>query len=508
MSDTYGKAALSESQAMNGIPSTRYANVQLALDSGLPVQVVTDESRTAKVTLAASTVMRALRRRKITNTNAAVTPSDISVTGSDVTVENIEVAGAHTDQAVYASAGVERLSLRRFKLTSPGSGVVTNVANLNDITISDSDITAEKYGVLINSGTKTSKGFRIVNSKISANRYDAVSFNNPTAQVGDAYDGPREVFVIGNKLSAQNTGTAINSGFSVGIANTREVVIIGNISDISRQEAVHIEDGQENTIVTGNIFRGCVTNGMKLLHNSDGEEPRPPIVTNNFFIKNDVSLKTDVGIWRVFDVTGSVPANFSNNYIKGFDIGFTLDGGNSPANVEGSIVDGCNTALKVGAGVRVLGTLYARNTPALVTAASGAIIERVVSETAMSSVLAYTGTANATGATVEKFSSISPSTAIPASTTTNVDLFPLPTRMYGRLTARGGSGTANVILTSEVTWDGTTLTSTDKLNRKAGALTIASFVQNGSNLALSIRSTSALTMTFRFDFDGMYYQGT
>ncbi|MBW7474054.1 right-handed parallel beta-helix repeat-containing protein [Paenibacillus oenotherae] len=402
-----------------------------------------------------------------------------------------------------------RSKLANENLVSPTNAVHINTPNIEDVELSGNDIQANTYGILINSAAKNGRTFRILNNNVYSKKSDAIEINVPSSSVGESYDGVREVFIMGNRLTAdEDPDDPINAGFGIGIANAREVLAIGNIVNKSRQEGLHIEDDQENTIVVGNVFRGNLKGGAKILHNGGSGTPRMPIVNSNFFIKEGTE-KTNTGIWRIYDPTGVIPANIANNYIKGFALGINADGGSVPIYAEGCVVEDCTLAVRAGSGVRVIGTVVSINTPNLAQGASGAIIDSIVSDIAPTTILTYTGTAGSTGATIKKFGAKTLATPITANTATNVDLFPLPTAMYGRVTVRGGAADNNLLAVADVSWNGTALTANLLMTKIGGVkITNVNLVVNTAtnNLAVSILSTLAITANLRFDFEGTYYQ--
>jgi len=493
-----------------GTPDTRLGTLQATIGTGNAVLMTDDAQRSGALVLPGGTSLKASRRKKYTNTSGSTTPGDVSVTGSNVEIENVEVIGNVTTQSVFFSKDISNVRFNKVKLAALGHGIHIANPGITGATFENMEINARKYGLLVGAIARNSKGFRILNNDIYADRDDAIELNSPTTPIGEEYDGLREVFIMGNRLaSTSETETVINSGFALGIANAREVIAIGNMSLKSRQEALHIEDDQENVVIVGNIFKGCVKGGARLLHNGGAGLPRMPIVTNNFFVKKAGAEKTEDGIRRVYDETGAILANVSNNYVKGFDKGIVADGGSTPMYVEGCVVEDCNVAVKAGASVKVVGTVMAINTPNLAEGASSAIIDAVISDITPTSILKYTGVAGSTGATLKKFAAKTAATPVAGNTAKAIDLFPLPTAMQGRLTIRGGSGADNVMVVADVTYSGGVVTNTNLLVHRQGTRfqnTAIEFVINSGQLAMKLTSTATLTLNFRYDFEGTYYQ--
>jgi hypothetical protein len=385
---------------------------------------------------------------KITNTNTTAS-GDLKINSDDVSLENFELNGMSTVQGLY-TASVKRFKIRRSKITSAKHGIHINAANVEDVEITNSEINADSYGILTNSNAKNSKNLNIAFNKVYSRISDAIELNNPTTATGLTSDSFKQVKVIGNTLTADEYGSGTTAGFAVGIANTRDVVVLGNIADKSRREGLHIEDDQENVIAVANVFNGNLADGCRILPMAGA---KPPTVSNNHFIKKDLT-KTDSGIWRVFDVNGSLEVNLPNNYIRGFDTGLWLDG-KGYANINGCTVEDCNIGVKTGDNAIINGTIFTINTPTLVQGKSGAIVDKVISKTAPTTILQYIGTAGQEGVTLKGFNAKTTYTST-AGVANTIDLFPLPSLMTGKIKiVRNGAD--KIFYVADVSWDGTTL---------------------------------------------------
>ncbi|GGD76048.1 right-handed parallel beta-helix repeat-containing protein [Paenibacillus nasutitermitis] len=485
-------------------PSSLQRALNAFAASKVAVSIIKDKNVVNTLTLSSQTTLFSNSRSKITITNSNV-PGDLRVNGSDIEVNNVEVQGS-SPQSIYFSGSPKRIRLARIKINTTGHGMQISTPSTEDICLSESTITAEKYGILLNSGAKQGKYLRIVNNSIYSRTSDAIELNASGTLSGSEYEGFRQVFITGNRLSADEYGTSGQAGFAIGIANTREVIVMGNISEKSRLEALHIEGDQQNLMVIGNIFNGCTGDGCRIKNSSAAQSPT---ITNNSFVKKNLT-RTGSGIHRLYDPLGSLECNLASNYIRGFDRGIWIDGP-SACHVEGTLIEGCNTGIYLGDTAKVIGSLLVKDCPTLVTAKNGAIVEKVVALTVPQSVMSYIGTSGKLGATLKNLVAFTSPVTTVAGSTNLLNLFALPSLLQIKLVCRINAGSSRLILSGDVTWDGTTLTMNNMIKRQSGSILLgysgsAPLVNNNGSLALNMYTTSSLAaVTVNYDFTGMYY---
>jgi len=485
-------------------PSSLQKALNAAAVSRTAVSIIKDKNVNNALTLSSQTTLYSNNRSKITNTNSTA-PGDIRITGSDIHINNVETQGS-SPQTIYFSGSPKRIRLARIKINTTGHGLQLSTSNTEDICLSESTITAEKYGFLLNNGSKQGKNLHIVNNSIYSRNSDAIELNTPGTLGGAEYDGFRQVFIMGNRLSADEYGTSGQAGFAVGIAHTREVIVMGNISEKSRLEALHIEGDQQNIMVVGNVFNDCMSDGCRIKNSTAA---KAPTITNNSFVKKDLT-RTDNGIHRLYDPMGSLECNFASNYIRGFDRGIWIDGP-STCHVEGTLVEGCNTGIYLGDTAKVVGSLLVKDCPTLVTAKNGTVVEKVVALSVPQSIMSYAGTSGKLGATIKNLIAFTSPVTTVAGANNLLNLFTLPSLLQIKLLCRINAGSSKLILSGDVTWDGTALTMTNILKKQTGSILLgysgsAPLVNNNGSLALNMFTTSSLSaLTVNYDFTGMYY---
>ncbi|MFU7590448.1 hypothetical protein ACMX9J_16095 [Priestia sp. RMT2NF4] len=421
--------------------------------------------------------------------------NEIPINKNDVLIENVDSTKGYQTQG-----SVKRLKIKKSKINSIQHGIHINSANVEDIYISGNQIIAEKYGVLTNIGSENGKNLNIYFNKIYSRVADAVQLNNPTNTLDRTSCSFKQVKIIGNTLIADEYGLGDSAGMAIGIANTRDVVVISNITEKSRREALHIEASQKNVLAIGNIFNGCISDGCRILTKGGA---KPPTISSNHFIKHNIAKK-DIGIWRVYDGNGSLEVNISQNYVRGFDIGLWMDGAQW-VNADGCIIDDCNVAVKTGNNTLILGTIISKNSPVLIQGKSGSVVEKVVSEIPPTKVLEYIGTSGQLGATLKSLISQTGPVLTTKGITNTFTLFPLANIMQGKLTIRNG-GINKLILICDITWDGTNLAVNNIVKKISGSFGDGvTFTNNSNQLSFSIYCANAFTTNFNYEFEGMYY---
>lgn len=393
----------------------------------------------------------------------------------------------------------------------PDNNILFNAANMKNIDIetpfhgyytdgTQSNLKAEgitinagNYGYLLNNNAKGSN-LDLIHSNIKANA-DAIEINTTA---GNFYG----IKIIGNLLNALGDSTDPNAGFAVGIAKGKDIIVLGNYVEHSRNEALHIEDSQERIVVTSNIFDNCHLDGARILNNTGA---KPVIVSNNHF-KKENSTHTNNGIWRVSDQRGDLADNvLIGNVIEGFDTGLRIDGSSSN-NVDGTTVIDCNTAISAGVS-QVHGIITAKNCPTLVSGGQYAKVDRIISETTPTTILQSTDTK---GISLGGFRFPIPSATSVANGYTNIPLFNLPTYFKGDIKACFTGDTYNYFYCyfTDVVYDNKKLTVGGNHTESSGDLggmnlTLDSAV---TQLLLNYYCASARNVSLSVEFNGEFFK--
>ena len=423
-------------------------------------------------------------------------PGDYYVGTSITYPSNVQAILADNAKLIPASASITIRFHTLIGGTYQGTGTVFqyNSASMNDIKVQSSNLDGS-YGILLNSSLTGD------NADILFNKIDGTSDPIEINTISEQFRG---VKVIGNTLLATGTSTGTTSGFAIGIASGKDIVIVGNIVKESRREALHIESFSENITVVGNVFNNCKLDGIRLYNRSTAYATT---ITGNQINKSSTDLLTDYGIYAVNDSNGTLTGcNLSGNIIRGFDIGIFLNGNNT-SNVTGCTIYDCNTAIQLASGESV-GTIVAKNCPTLAKGDSRSIIGKIISITKPTTILDYTGTTNAIGATIKGFKFPLDAITTASGGTNTVTLFPLPSLIKGNLTMQISNGLNVAYYSASINYDGTNLSILDYIQDTGGVFSLPTLSISGSDLVFTFYSSSALALTPQIDFDGTFYLNT
>jgi hypothetical protein len=435
------------------------------------------------------------------------TDFDFQIASKDVELERVSIQNTTGNNMLTLAANTSNFKLYKSKLNAQGTAVYFGVMNLNDIYIDGCDISGQWYGILMDSQCQSGQNLLITNSKIYAEKSDAIEINLPnSANVESVFHSIR---IIGNTLSTGLTGTTTQAGFAIAVANGKNVVIEGNTITQSRLEAIHIEDAQSRLVVNCNVAEECNDSGLKL-YQATSITPsiigKPAIVTNNQFKKAVGKWNTNYGIYNELAL-----ADISHNGIEGFNQGIFV-AGNGTFNMNNNTINNCNVGIEIVKDAEIIGTNFVMNTPLLAQGGRNAVFGKIISNTTPTKLLRYYDTTNRRGATLKgfKFPTAAPS-PFTAGTTTPVNLFLLPDYMYGtlRVTLNQSDETLGTWAFAEATvqYVNGTLTVTPLFKSLHGAIDFSGnyFVVNNGYLAANIYTPNAITLgSLDVNFDGDY----
>lgn len=182
-----------------------------------------------------------------------------------------------------------------------------STSNVKDVRLLNSTINTSSYSILVNTGSTNSKNLLVSNSRIESGN-DAIEINsfeidntkNPATELNEYrhnYDIRFKNSIIANNfLNADGKdGLYPNADMAIGIAEGKNITCVGNVSEVSQNEGLHIEDGTETTVITGNVFAGCKRYGARLYTNHYLTE-QSPVITSNVFMAENKATNNDWGI--------------------------------------------------------------------------------------------------------------------------------------------------------------------------------------------------------------------
>lgn len=281
--------------------------------------------------------------------------SDLMIIG-----DNAEIVSSDLDETIVLQENA-KLTIKDIKIsTASGIAIHINQPNIENVILDNVTIDSEGYGFLLNSNTANGNNLKIVNSNIKG-KSDGIELN-----LTNETDIFNTIVIANNIVESKSTGSGYSSGFAIGISKGKRVIIDGNIIPYSRLEAIHVEAGTEETIITNNILHECDGEGIRLLPLNTVTQQTPKIA-NNIIKGKD---QNDYGIRCVYDSNGSFnQIDLINNFIENFNIGITSEQQNATLNVDGTTIKNCNVAIAGNPHI-IKGKLNLINTPKLTTGTS------------------------------------------------------------------------------------------------------------------------------------------
>lgn len=415
----------------------------------------------------------------------------------------VEILGSRADLVNWGSNTVNS-----GKTTASGSqGYTVNSPNRTSQSILGADITSSSFPVLINQNA-TGGDFILSHSRITGTNGDAVEINTP-------YDAPFYNSIISSSiLSGGVQGSGTTAGFSLGLAEGKNVVSVGNISKESRNEGYHVEDNSYGIVTVGNLFAGNLKDGSRIL-NKDNRKGSVH-VGNSFIKERDTdkltdagsAWRTDIGYYVVWDANGTVVGDsITGNYVEGFDVAYQL-GSSNVAVMAGNVAYDCNVALQVSRPCVITGDHLVIDCDTAFVGYGGSIAPHMSINDLQSCDIVKSSNSSTVGSVVKGFSGRTSTTTI-ASSYANAVICDLGAddRLHGILTITGQYGsTEGVFRVDEVTWDGSTLTVTNRLSKNKGAKsTSAPQVVSDQLVARIFSAAGGQVIPLNVTFDGILY---
>lgn len=407
---------------------------------------------------------------------AAVLGVNSRVILEGVTVENTDTTVGNIGVAIAASATDVRILRCRFVGSSKTQAVSINATGISGVLVDGCTFDGVNYGVLTNSSATDLKDLRVVNNRMMNIYGDGVELNHP----GTAYTAGRDVVIANNHIECTQ-GVAVNAGFGVGIAGATHVTVANNTFRNCRRRGIHIEDEAKHLTITGNAIAGSTEEGIYII---DGDFIN--ITGNQIY-------NCAKGIFSDFDGTNwATKLTVSDNVITGCSSHGMVACG-SQANLAHIITNNIITnnggdGLWIqggGQGVRVVQNNISQNTGyglRLELTKIGLMLDsnRIVDNTAGPFII----TAGGGTATINGREALTSATTDGTGTTPWTTLFGAGVIFKGQMTVRVGTGGGSTptVRMFDVSYDGTTLTSTTVGSHFVGNIGGGSLRVSGGNL--------------------------
>lgn len=259
----------------------------------------------------------------LSGSNYSLNDSTISGAGNG---DNVELNNGNLSGVTYSVNCPEGLDVEgSAKITendiinAGATGINVNQSPANNIIVSDNNIEALDYSVLINQNA-SGKNFLIDGNIIKSDNGDGVEVNNPSGL-------HKNTVVTSNIISAgADGGSGTSSGFSIGMSHANNISVTGNVSEHSRIAGLHIENNVNGAVVSSNVFDNCQSDGAWIdqgYSDISGTSGDPVVHSSNIYKGNS----TDVGLRMIYDADSDDSVIFDNgNIYNKFDTGITSGG--------------------------------------------------------------------------------------------------------------------------------------------------------------------------------------
>jgi hypothetical protein len=285
----------------------------------------------------------------------------------------VSTYSAGTGVLVNIGNGAHNSTVKNCWLDSPKAHCVqANTTGIHDIAFIGNRFINSSYGMLLNSGSPDIYNIKILDNTFEAGiSADAIELNWPSS-AWNGSGGGRNVLIRGNHITTSPTsGSSPGSGFGIGIAGGRQINIVGNTFEGTRNQAIHIEDNSSyiniagNTIndvghgliltgcsgitvasaskfvtITGNTINNCAENGIYSVYTST-TYAKSIVISNNVITNNTTGIQFSADF-----VTGALGAISVQNVICANNIvanntshGIGTGGSGSGAVIEGNICE-------------------------------------------------------------------------------------------------------------------------------------------------------------------------
>lgn len=407
------------------------------------------------------------------NSNAEIVDARVKSDGT-----SYSKLGDRLNEVDSQLAHIENKAVKMETITDDASqmGVHINYENANDINIQHSNIETTGYSVLLNQKALNGKNIRINDNKIVSKTRDAIELNTPNKDITkQAYSNA----IISNNFLKTEGSDGAGSGFTIGICQTNNVSVFGNVIESSFEDAFHVEKPQKNVLGVGNIFDDCKSSGFDLYYSYyEGiGESKPIILNSNHFAGSELST---YGLIRNYNSEGNVNSNnFANNRFAGFNTGIMLscnEANNITTDyVGGSIIQDCEFAIESRG--KAVGDIITDNCNYLFKSRNSTVLDRVISATPINPLNLFVNEVTTGVATIKQFEYCTEYTNLSSGTFPHTEtrlLMPKVSYLKGNMTIRVRRSTGGhfALCNGEITYSNSdnSLTFTKNYQKGYGAL--------------------------------------
>lgn len=433
------------------------------------------------------------------------------LSNANVTFENIKVRVTGPVGATVQTFALRANNLTFDSVEVDGENTALNANVINAFNFADTNVdnlrvmncdihNVQRVNLRTNTNTGVATNLLYQNNRFRNMGQGGLQFNFPLGSISG-------VRVLGNVFRDFHAGT---ERIYTGGASLTNATFAGNVFLGAANECIHLEEGGDNITITGNVM-AANAHGVILGDNNVGGSFKAPsrvTITGNSFLDGSLTRANEAvrapnnGV-GIDSYSGLLIAD---NVIRGYDRGLNLAAGAQA--VRGNYIVNCN----IGARSEKLGPWLAGNTfQNCSTAISGINGAGLVGKNSFVEPIIYAASEDGSRVSMAGFTlDITSDVSLPAGAATLVATgLPLAAgnRMWGSIRGvMGSSSTRFRHRASEITFDGTTLTDTQKVEVGSGDIAFTGFVLDASQLKARLNNTGAL-QTMRhlaIEFDGIW----
>lgn len=449
------------------------------------------------------------------NSTTTTSKVDFDTSNGDITFEalTIEHDGVVSETCQIIGFYGSRVTVKNCEITSQDSATVdtaTNAFHFNSSVVEDIKVLncfihqINRVILRPNATTGITTNVTFDGNTIQELGEGGVQFNYPNGAIAG-------VKITNNYFKNFYTG---GEQIFCGGASLKDAVISNNVFRGTGKECVHLEEGGENVVISGNVFN-IDGHGLTLGDNNVGGSYKTPTnisITGNTFLKDGAKGKTAMRMPSDGAGLNSYEQVVINgNTISGYSYGMEL--GYGSLTVGSNIITDCTYGIK--------------SNSVSPSVAGNSFIDCTIGVTA----LIYSGlvgknnyrncatVANTVATDNNKVAlsgfivQIEDDVNLPASTVTNVDVgIPVGAEMYGEAKVvchLGAVSFRNRI--STIDYDGSTLTDTELMMNGSGSIIANGFVNNAGELSFALNNTTGSAVTLKnmiVEFEGMWVSST
>jgi hypothetical protein len=428
------------------------------------------------------------------NLTSSSTPN-IAIAGSNVTINNLKIIGLGTEIIAWSNTNISNTTIENCWIYNvPGAWtsvmIHCNTTGITNTTIQNNTISGGKYGILFDSSCSGNQ-LLISNNFIYGNK--CIEMNTTyTGGLGN-YSLFTDTIIEGNILNASQANGSSDS-FAIGIAKGNRILVSNNIIQDGYFHCIHVEDYSLDIVIDGNdiIQTHAGYDGIHIIAVNGGPDPTHVLVTNNLIRFNNSGTSTAFGIGVYYGSDGTSPflVNIQNNQVQAFSVGIQF-GGYTVGTVTGNIVYLCGTGIYA---TNASPQIYNNEIVSCTTTGLGCTNPGILGKVTFQGSLPTNLFGCASGTIINGFS-VPFSYSHTGGSTQYTNVMNAPSAILSQVSVFASNGTNRSSGIHNLSWNGTTSTTTNLINVNNGTMNSAQAQVASSHLQVGCFSTPATTVS-------------